>query len=168
MREPVLHSPLLAPSSLAGSTFRLLATNDSAHRQQCRPQTRTSLVASRPDSAPTPADRRVARRRPAILPQALPIRQRRCQTAPNPPLIPASCSPVRNTPFKTASGGISLNDSRYGISWTKSASDLVVAAIVSSADPAGCRYRYVTSLASISQTLQRDILPRPPDQPRTQ
>ena len=46
MREPVLHSPLLAPSSLAGSTFRLLATNDSAHRQQCRPQTRTSLAQS--------------------------------------------------------------------------------------------------------------------------
>lgn len=74
-----------------------------------------------------------------------------------PPLIPASCSPVRNTPFKTASGGISLNDSRDGISRTKSASDLV-AALVSSADPAGCRYRYVTSLTSISQTL--NTLPR--------
>ncbi len=63
-------------------------------------------------------------------------------------------SPLRNTPFKTVSGGISRNDNGYGISRANSASDLV-AAMVFSADPTGCSYRYVTSLPSISQTLER-------------
>jgi len=86
----------------------------------------------------------------------------------HPPLIPASCSPVQNDALKKTSGRIRLNDGGYGISRTKSASDLVVAALVSSAHPARYRYRHVTPLTTISQRFQRDTLPPPPDQPRIQ